>query len=496
MLRLLMAALIALPLGAFQYPGQIPPGQVPTGQYPPGGGYPPGSYPQGRYPNGGIPGGGIGLPSKSGGRSKKNQKKTDQLPTIEADGVTLLNDGSKLQVGTQDGRILTMTLNPETKWTKAGADIQAGTIVPRTTVHVVAAEDDEAFLTAVSVELKKDAPSQAELEADRPSISERPRPSGSAGTKPAEDEEMARPTILQSPDAPGRPVMRRGKPATTATSDSEPDPTPTASKPAAAAKTTASATKAKSTDGSLDFTIESDTPATKRTNKYDQLLDKTYEWAQTFTQGLPNFLCQQSTTRYMQQSRSAGFEPIDVVTAKVLYEDGREKYSQITVGGRATKKTMMEIGGSTSTGEFASVLGGLFEDRTHTEFKFLQSTTIGRDAAAVYDFKVALPHSNWSIQVGGQLLRPAYSGSIWVDKNTSEIRRIEMQADNIPKDFPQDTVASAVDYESVSLGTAKFLLPVHAENLSCQRGSPICTKNTIDFRDYHRYSGESTIEFK
>jgi hypothetical protein len=41
-----------------------------------------------------------------------------------------------------------------------------------------------------------------------------------------------------------------------------------------------------------------------------------------------------------------------------------------------------------------------------------------------------------------------------------------------------------------------FLLPVHAENLGCQRGTPICTKNTVDFRDYHKYSGESTITFK
>jgi hypothetical protein len=37
---------------------------------------------------------------------------------------------------------------------------------------------------------------------------------------------------------------------------------------------------------------------------------------------------------------------------------------------------------------------------------------------------------------------------------------------------------------------------VHAENLGCQRGSSICTKNSIDFRDYHKYSGESTITFK
>jgi hypothetical protein len=45
-------------------------------------------------------------------------------------------------------------------------------------------------------------------------------------------------------------------------------------------------------------------------------------------------------------------------------------------------------------------------------------------------------------------------------------------------------------------GTQQFLLPVHAETLGCQRGSSFCSRNTIDFRNYHKYTGESTIEFQ
>jgi hypothetical protein len=109
---------------------------------------------------------------------------------------------------------------------------------------------------------------------------------------------------------------------------------------------------------------------------------------------------------------------------------------------------------------------------------------------------VALPNSDWFIRVGAQALKPAYSGSVWINRSTGEVRRIEMQADRIPQDFPLDNVQWAVDYDLVRLGTASFLLPVHAENLSCQRGTTICSKNTVDFRDYHKYSGESTITFK
>jgi hypothetical protein len=485
MLRNLVVLAAALPLAGFQYPGQYPPGQTPTGQYPPGQ-YPPGQYPGGQYPGRG----GISIPSRG---HKKNQKKADQpqQPTLEADGITISNDGKKLLVGTEDGRILTMTLTPETKWTRAGNTIPSTQVIPRTTVHIAAAEDDEAFLTATTVELKKDAPRE---EPEAPAnatggVAGRP---GSNGT-PAEDEEMARPTILKAPDAPGRPVLRHGKPTVSDPTSDDVASDSTGTKPPS--KPTAASAKPAKGDG-VDFTLDNDSAATKHTNKNDDLLDKTREWAMTFTNGLPNFLCRQSTTRYIEQSRSEGFQPVDLVTAKVLYEEGREKYSEITVGGKRTNKSMMEIGGSTSTGEFASVLSGLFEDRARAEFKFLQSTTVGREPAAIYDFKVPLRNSNWTIVVGGQTLRPAYSGSVWIDKASAQVRRIEMQADNIPKDFPDDTIASAVDYEEVPLGTSKFLLPVHAENLSCQRGSSICTKNAIDFRDYHKYTGESTIEYK
>jgi hypothetical protein len=156
----------------------------------------------------------------------------------------------------------------------------------------------------------------------------------------------------------------------------------------------------------------------------------------------------------------------------------------------------MELGGSTSTGEFATTLRNLFSNRTQATFKFLQSTNIGETKAAIYDFKVVLRNSDWFTTVGSQSLLPAYSGSVWLDKSTGQVRRIEMQADNIPKDFPLVSIEWAVDYDEVSLGTGKFLLPVHAENLGCWRRASNCTKNVIDFRNYHKYAGESTITFK
>ncbi len=348
-------------------------------------------------------------------------------------------------------------------------------------MHVECSEDDQSYLTALKVDLLKDPPAdlpQEHAAANRPA----------AAVDPATAAELNKPAAT---DAPDRPILRRGH-VTQRDSDDSTDTASTA--PAPAPSKPKPAPKPAEKKDSDDFTITADAPV-KAAPGDDALIVRTKEWAQTFNQGLPNFLCEQITTRSYEQSRSAGWTAADVVTAKVLYDNGHEEYKDITVGGKRTSKSMMEIGGSTSTGEFASTLLSLL-DGNRAQFKFYQSTHLANQPASIYDFKVTLPASDWTIIVGSQALMPAYSGSVWIDKNSAQIRRIEMQADNIPKDFPDDSIQMAVDYEPVRLGASMYLLPVHAENLACQRGSSICSKNEIDFRNYHKYAGESTIEYK
>ncbi len=97
--------------------------------------------------------------------------------------------------------------------------------------------------------------------------------------------------------------------------------------------------------------------------------------------------------------------------------------------------------------------------------------------------------------MASQSINPAYRGSVWIDPASGRVLRIEMQARSLPSEFPMDTVESAVDYDSVRIGTQEVLLPTHAENLSCERGTPNCSRNVIDFRNYHKYEAESSVTF-
>jgi hypothetical protein len=222
------------------------------------------------------------------------------------------------------------------------------------------------------------------------------------------------------------------------------------------------------------------------------LIDRAREAAFQFSKKLPNFICQEFMSRFTQQGRGEKV-PQDLVSAEIIYEDGEESYRNVKINNRSTDKRLQDIDGSWSTGEFASSLLDLFDPASKAQFHSSRTSTASGIRAQVYDFQVRSENSHWRLQVGSQTVIAAYAGSVWVDPNTARVLRIEMQARNIPSDFPMDAVESAIDYSYVLVGEKSFLLPVHAESLGCQRGSSFCSHNIIDFRNYHEFKGDIKI---
>lgn len=232
------------------------------------------------------------------------------------------------------------------------------------------------------------------------------------------------------------------------------------------------------------------------TRQQDPLIQKAAEAALEFTETLPNYVCQEMMARSLSDSQPANWHPQDVVAMEVIYESGKENYRNVTLNGKSTNKPLSDLGGAYSTGEFGTVLIDLFSPATAAEFHQRGESRIAGVTAKLYGFDVRRENSHWDLHFGSQTYSPAYSGSVWIDPSTARVLRIEMQARGLPNDFAADHVESATDYQYVRLGgTQQFLLPVHAETLSCQRGTQYCSRNLIDFRNYHKYTGESSIEF-
>jgi hypothetical protein len=227
----------------------------------------------------------------------------------------------------------------------------------------------------------------------------------------------------------------------------------------------------------------------------DPLVRKATEAALQFTQTLPNYVCQEVVSRYESETSPASWHDVDVVTTDLVYDQGKENYKNIMVNGKPTTKPLEDTG-AWSTGEFGTLLIDLFSPATNAEFNFLRDGRTSGVDAKIYNFSVRRENSHWDIHFGSQSYTPAFVGSTWIDPKTGRVLRIEIEAKDLPSGFPSDHVESATDYAYVRLGDAQeYLLPTHAEILSCQRGTNYCSRNTIDFRNYHKYTGESSIQF-
>ncbi len=480
--------------------------------YPPGG-YPGGGYP-GQYPYPGSRGPTVpGIPIPRKGSTQPSKDATQPLPNFR--GRLKQMDSKTITLELGDNRVLEFKRTDKTKFYKNGEELKSPEFKPGDQVSIEGPEDTHGYMVAVNVYWEKAAgpeghPASAD-EKDGAVDTWKDAPGQSGPVAAERATEMTPPPAKPAPDDPGPPKLQRGKPADSAREHAPPPPpdapaaTPVAAnlpppgpegtpeRPAPRPSETAAPSQPSGVP-SGPRGDEDTVPSFLRSD--DPLIRKAANAALDFTETLPNYVCQEMMARFQSETTPASFQPIDVVGTEVIYENGKEDYRNITVNGKAVKKSMEETGGSWSTGEFGTVLIDLFSPATAAEFHFRRDSRAGSVLAKMYDFDVARENSHWSIHAGSQMYVPAYSGAVWIDPKTSRVLRIEMQAKGMPGEFPLDHVESATDYEYIRLGDAQqYLLPVHAETLSCQRSSNLCAKNIIDFRNYHKYTGESTIKF-
>ncbi|MGO9260796.1 MAG: hypothetical protein ACLQU1_31485 [Bryobacteraceae bacterium] len=489
-----------------------PPGGYPPGGYPPGG-YPPGSYPPGSYPPGGYPGGaGIPIPTR-GSKTPAPKTNTGALPNFR--GKLKNMDAKLVSLELGDHRVLDFKRNDKTKFYKNGDEVKNPKFNVGDQISIEGPEAQDGTMTAVNVYWEKAAEGTATADKNGGAVDTwKDTPDGGKPGAVKSDTSSDAPSLSrsaenvpppsQAPDDPGRPKLVRGKPADPSREHAT-DPPPDT--PATATQTATNNAPPTLAGGGVNAGPLGGPPSIRRTDDEDaaprmvirpgdDLIRRAADAAMDFTEALPAYVCQEVMTRYQSESAHASWQPLDIVTANIVYENGKEDYRDIAIDGRKTTKGMMDIGGSTSTGEFATVLIDLFSPATAADFRAQGESRSSGIVSKLYDFTVKRENSHWEIHMGGQSFDPPFKGSVWIDPQTARVLRIEMQAFGFPADFPTDHVESATDYQYTRLGDAKqYLLPVHAETLSCQRGTTYCSRNTIDFRNYHKYTGESSITF-
>jgi hypothetical protein len=225
----------------------------------------------------------------------------------------------------------------------------------------------------------------------------------------------------------------------------------------------------------------------------ERALKEAQEYAAEYTKKLPNFICTQVTRRYVDPSGMEFWALEDTIVSKLTYFENHEDYKVVLLNNRVMDTSMDKLGGATSTGEFGSMMREIFAPSTAAHFQFERWGTLRGHRMYVFSYRVDQPRSQWHVVYEKAYdVVPGYKGLIYVDRDTSAIMRITLEAVDLPASFPIQQASSTLDYDLAEIAGTQYVVPI--KSVMRLRTGRMLSKNDIEFRFYKKFGAEATIK--
>jgi hypothetical protein len=249
-----------------------------------------------------------------------------------------------------------------------------------------------------------------------------------------------------------------------------------------------------------------------------ELLAKTRVATLAAVQAMPDFVVKQLITRYQGRGTTQNWTTLDRLTVAVSYREsaGGEQYKLLAVNGLPEAaladegRSYKQAGGSTTTGEFASLMLRLFSEESETVFQLAGADTLRGRRTLIYNFEIKKGRAGQTIVFADvSSVNTGLRGMVWIDRESFRVLRTEMTHTDIDPDFPVKKLEKKIDYDWVTIADKKYLLPVDAEAIFTTevpatyydprrqtRVTELQTfqnRNVIRFRNYQKFGAEVKI---
>ncbi|MDQ3179925.1 MAG: hypothetical protein M3Q33_05330 [Acidobacteriota bacterium] len=235
-----------------------------------------------------------------------------------------------------------------------------------------------------------------------------------------------------------------------------------------------------------------------------EVLAKTRENTLAALDEMPDFVVKQQIQRSAAYAGTNNFRNLDRLVVAVSYRSsGQEDYKVLSVNGvlqanPTSKQSYEEVGGTSSTGEFVTVLAKIFKPESETKFELVDTDTVRNRRAIVFDYSITRDKAQQRVTSAGYTEETAIAGMkgrIWIDRENFRVLRVETFATELPETFPIRTAKRVIDYDWVTINSEKYLLPLLSDvRLTFRQRSDIFeTRNLIRFKEYQKFGTEVKI---
>ncbi len=234
------------------------------------------------------------------------------------------------------------------------------------------------------------------------------------------------------------------------------------------------------------------------------IIAKARDAALAAVEEMPDFVVKQQIQRSAAYAGTNNFRNLDRLVVAVSYRsDGVEEYRVLSRDGVVqvnpeTKRSYEEVGGTSSTGEFVTVLATIFKSENETEFSVSDTGQVRDRRVVVFDFNVEREKARQGLVSGGTIVDSTVTGmkgKLWIDRENFRVLRIDSQATEIPESFPIRSASRIIEYDWVKIAEVEYLLPSLSDvRLTIREGREVYeTRNVIRFKGYQKYGTEVQI---
>ena len=226
------------------------------------------------------------------------------------------------------------------------------------------------------------------------------------------------------------------------------------------------------------------------------LLQKSRQKALDYAQSLPDFVCAEIIQRYEASawlSRLGPWVHADTLTVKLSYSQRTEGHKLELIDGKPTDRKFEDLGGATNSGEFGGILRTVFDPASQATFDRDRSKKAGNRRIAVYQYAVGAERSPYYVRHRALKGIVGLHGTVEIDSETGEVWRLVAIGYDIPKELDVQFFSSTVEYALASVAGRNYLLPGRSETE--MHSTETWARNKIEFRNYRKFSADSTIDF-
>lgn len=230
-------------------------------------------------------------------------------------------------------------------------------------------------------------------------------------------------------------------------------------------------------------------------DEQQRLLEAMRSFSQQYITNLPNFLCEQVTRHYQTGRKLKSWRKGDTLTFRLRFSGGEEHRSLALVNDKPIRVGTSRWRAPLSTeGEFGILLANIFASASDATFQWRGWQDLRGRRVAVFDYSVDEAHSTLKISLSDLAAAVvAYHGSVYGDPESGAVWRIEDAANNLPKEIDTNSISTVIDYDEVTIGAKRYLLPIAASIWVATDGSNI--RNDLEFRNYEKFETDSVIKY-